>query len=84
MTGSNLLKSRCFLVLCGVYLALPIVEWLIPSFRSTFDVLDEFISIVFLGFVLIWFIGQVRNYPPNQVTAGELRPSMKRPPQTLL
>jgi hypothetical protein len=74
MTCSNLLKSRSVLILCVAYFALPVVEWLVPSLRSTFVALDGFISIVVVGFTLVWFIGQVRNYPPNQYATGKSAP----------
>jgi hypothetical protein len=71
----KLLRSKFIGVLCMMYFVLPVFGWLIPSFRSTFATLNEFISVFIVGSVLVWFVGQVRNYPPplNSDTAKQSR-----------
>jgi hypothetical protein len=61
----KLLGAKSVGVLCTLWFALQMVEWLIPSFRPTFDILVWFLSLVIIGDVLVWFVVQVRNYPPS-------------------
>ena len=60
-----LVPSRFVLAYGFISIALSLLKWLIPSFRSAFVSLDSFVSLVFFGYIVVWFGRQVWNYLPT-------------------